>query len=59
MLALEGGGSKGAFAAGALHQLALQVSDLAYDSVSGVSAGAINSALFSLHLPGEEILVAE
>lgn len=58
MIAFEGGGSKGAFAAGAFHYLANNVPNLTYDAVSGVSAGAVNAALFTLYPPGEEIEIA-
>jgi predicted acylesterase/phospholipase RssA len=47
VLALEGGGSKGAYGAGALLELANHL-DRSWDAVSGVSAGAINAVLFSV-----------
>ena len=43
-LALQGGGSFGAFTWGALEQL-LDHREIAFDAISGVSAGAVNAAL--------------
>ena len=49
VLALEGGGSKGAYAAGALIELASHLGGQNWDAISGISAGAINAGLFSLN----------
>jgi predicted acylesterase/phospholipase RssA len=56
-LAMQGGGSMGAFEVGALWGLYFNDEDkskYAYDVVTGVSAGAINTAAFSLFAPGDE-----
>jgi len=50
-LALSGGGAKGAYEAGALWGLVMGESDtskFAYDVVTGVSAGAINTGAISV-----------
>ena len=57
-LAMSGGGAKGAFEAGALYGLIMNDEDkskYAYDVVTGVSAGAINTAAVSLFKPGDEV----
>ncbi|MCW8086387.1 patatin-like phospholipase family protein [Sabulicella glaciei] len=46
-LALQGGGTHGAFTWGALDRL-LEEEDLEFDGLSGTSAGAINGAIFAL-----------
>lgn len=53
---MSGGGSKGAYEAGALHSIfnTLDAPDSEYDVVSGVSVGAINSASMSLFEKGQE-----
>ncbi|MFL1461098.1 patatin-like phospholipase family protein [Roseococcus sp. DSY-14] len=48
-LALQGGGTHGAFTWGALDRL-LEEEDLDFDGLSGTSAGAINGAIFALGL---------
>ena len=45
-LALQGGGSFGAFTWGALERL-LDEPEMAFDAISGVSAGAVNAALLA------------
>jgi NTE family protein len=56
ILSMSGGGSKGAYEAGALHSIfnTLEAPDGEYDVVSGVSVGAINSASMALFAKGEE-----
>jgi len=56
-LIMSGGGSKGAWEAGALWGMYNTVSDksqIAYDVVTGVSAGALNTAAVTLFAPGDE-----
>lgn len=55
-LAMSGGSNKGAYEAGVLHGLAhrLDASEVAWDVVTGVSAGAINSAGVSVFPIGKE-----
>jgi NTE family protein len=48
-LALQGGGSFGAFAWGVLDRL-LEEEDLAFDAVSGSSAGAVNAVVMAAGL---------
>ena len=52
-LSLSGGANKGSYEAGVLHGLnhLLNISDVAYDVVSGISAGAINSGAIALWDP--------
>ena len=45
-LALQGGGSYGAFTWGVLDRL-LEVPDLRFDAISGASAGSVNAALLA------------
>ena len=45
-LALQGGGSFGAFTWGALERL-LDEPDIAFDAISGASAGAVNAVLLA------------
>jgi len=56
ILSMSGGGSKGAYEAGALHSIfhTLEAPQGEYDVVSGVSVGAINSATLALFGKGEE-----
>ena len=56
MLSLSGGGAKGAYEVGALHQLTrmLKSPESHYDVVSGVSVGSINAAGVALFGIGEE-----
>jgi len=56
ILSMSGGGSKGAYEAGALHSVfhTLKAPDAEYDVVSGVSVGAINSASMALFAKGDE-----
>ena len=57
-LAMSGGGNKGAFEAGALYGLVMNDPDktkYAYDVVTGVSAGSINTGAVSLFKPGDEV----
>lgn len=55
-LALRGGGSKGAYEVGFLKAMTknLDPIDYRYDVVVGVSIGAINAAIVSIHEPGDE-----
>ena len=56
-LAMSGGGSKGSYEAGVLYGLVTNDPDkanYAYDVVTGVSAGSINSVGVSLFAPGDE-----
>ena len=56
-LALSGGGSKGSYEAGVLYGLVNNDPDktkYAYDVVTGVSAGSINTVAVSLFAPGDE-----
>jgi len=48
-VALQGGGSFGAFASGVLDSL-LEKTDVAFDAVSGASAGAVNAVLLAYGL---------
>ena len=56
VLAMRGGGTKGAYEVGALRAMAemLDPIDIAYDVVEGVSIGSINAALFSRFERGDE-----
>ena len=56
-LAMSGGGTKGAFEAGALWGMYYATEDkstMAYDVSTGVSAGAINTGGLALFAPGDE-----
>ena len=55
-LALEGGGDKGAYQAGAIRGLyeALGQAEGTYDVLNGVSIGAINAVGYSVHKEGDE-----
>ncbi|MEM1401090.1 MAG: patatin-like phospholipase family protein, partial [Pseudomonadota bacterium] len=52
-LALQGGGSHGAFTWGVLDRL-LDDDRLEYDAISGTSAGAMNGALFACGLAQDD-----
>ena len=55
---MSGGGSKGSYEAGVLFGLVNNDQDkskYAYDVVTGVSAGSINSVAVSLFVPGDEV----
>jgi predicted acylesterase/phospholipase RssA len=57
-LAMSGGGVKGAYEAGALYGMVHEAADktqFEYDVVTGVSAGAINTAGVSLFKKGDEV----
>ena len=57
-LAMSGGGVKGAYEAGALYGMVHEATDktqFEYDVVTGVSAGAINTAGVSLFKKGDEV----
>ena len=59
---LGGGGTRGAYQAGAMWGLLKNVEDLSkykYDVVSGVSAGTINGAAFATYEKGDEIDAVE
>ncbi len=53
MLALRGGGSKGAYEVGALRAITkhLKPIDYHYDVVAGVSIGAVNSVMIAQYPP--------
>jgi predicted patatin/cPLA2 family phospholipase len=57
---MSGGGSHGAYEAGAIQGLvsSLQLSEVSYDVVSGISAGSINSLGFSQFPKGQEVEAA-
>lgn len=54
VLALRGGGTKGAYEVGALKAMAdmLDPIDIAYDVVEGVSIGGMNAGLFATYPRG-------
>jgi NTE family protein len=56
-LSLSGGGSKGAYEAGVLYELArlMTGSDREYDVISGISVGSLNSLALGLFEKGDEI----
>lgn len=56
ILALEGGGDKGSYEAGAFKAFVelLDSKEVQYDVVTGVSVGAINAAAIALHKKGDE-----
>ena len=57
-IALSGGGAKGAYEAGVLwglYHTDPDKSNYAYDVVTGVSAGAINTACMAMFKPGDEL----
>lgn len=58
-LALEGGGTRGAFEAGAVLGLAQTVpEEVQWDYISGVSTGALNVGYFSMYPKGKELEMA-
>lgn len=62
ILSMSGGGSKGAYEAGALNTIFNHfdgTTDAQYDVVSGVSVGAINSASMALFAKGDEKALGE
>jgi predicted patatin/cPLA2 family phospholipase len=56
VLALQGGGDKGSYQAGAMQGLFSKLSpeEVAYDVVTGISVGALNAASLALFQPGDE-----
>lgn len=54
VLALEGGGDKGAYQAGALKGLVDNDPETKWDVVTGISAGALNAASISIFAVGDE-----
>lgn len=60
-LALEGGGDKGAYQAGALHEILKHYGDerVAYDVITGISVGAINGAGLANYKKGDEVEAAD
>jgi predicted acylesterase/phospholipase RssA len=58
VLAMRGGGTKGAYEAGALKAMSdvLDPIDIAYDVLAGVSIGAVNAAYISTYERGDEAL---
>lgn len=61
VLAMRGGGTKGAYEVGALKAMEelLEPIDIAYDVLAGVSIGAINAAIFSTFERGDEAKAIE
>ncbi len=61
ILALSGGGDKGAYQAGAIYSLIQNLSpeEVQYDVVSGISVGALNGAMVAIIEKGKEKEVAE
>lgn len=59
-LALEGGGDRGAYQAGALYEIIMNHGDenVGYDVISGIGVGAINGAFLAGHKKGEEVTAA-
>jgi len=55
-LVLEGGGPRNAYSAGVLKAIVdlLPKEERAYDVVSGVSMGAVNTFILGMHAPGDE-----
>ena len=60
-LALQGGGDKGAYQAGALYHIITNsnLEEVQYDVISGVSIGSINGALLASYEKGKELEAAE
>jgi predicted acylesterase/phospholipase RssA len=60
-LALNGGGSKGAYEAGVIYGLTHNgdPKDFEWDVVEGISAGAINASAFALWEVGDEVAMTE
>ena len=56
-LILSGGGSKGAYQAGAIDHL-LGVEGINYEIFCGVSVGALNCAMLAMHAAGDEVAAA-
>ena len=62
ILALGGGGNKGAYQAGAINALIHEIGDstlTSYDYVTGISVGALNALPFLFTPLGEESKVAD
>ena len=55
-LSLSGGGAKGSYEVGVLHQMARQLNgaDAQYDVISGISVGSINAGALGLFPIGQE-----
>ena len=60
-LVLSGGGSNGAWEAGVIYGLSNygDPNDFAYDVITGVSAGSLNSSILSAYEPGDERAFAQ
>ena len=60
-LVMSGGANRGAYEAGVVHGLSrlLNGTDAYYDVVSGVSAGALNSAAMALWAPDSAIQMSQ
>lgn len=60
-VALEGGGSKGAFEVGVIQGMAetLPEGEVAWDIITGVSTGALNTLYFSMYPKGRELQMAQ
>lgn len=60
-LALSGGGNKGSYEAGAIHTLVknLPPSEVEWDVITGVSAGAMNTGGISIFKVGNEAEMSE
>jgi predicted acylesterase/phospholipase RssA len=58
---MSGGANKGAYEAGVIHGLShlLNGTDAHYDVVSGVSAGALNSAALAMWRPDQAVEMSE
>jgi len=56
ILALQGGGDKGAYQAGAIHGLVnlLTAEEASWDVISGISVGSFNAAMIAVHEQGKE-----
>lgn len=56
MLVLEGGGDRGAYHAGAFNEMVkmMPAEEVAYDIITGISVGALNSLALSFFEKGDE-----
>lgn len=54
VLALEGGGDKGAYQAGALKGLVAHANDTKWDIITGISVGSLNAAAMAIYDLGDE-----
>lgn len=58
-LALQGGGDKASYQAGALAELVANAGNTSWDVVTGVGIGAINAGIIASHAKGNESLAVE